>query len=162
MKALSRRCTSLPFTSHWPECSHMAVHICKGGWVMLSPRTHMLTTNRRLDKGRKGIGSKSTISHRMTKKDLYDWVTSLLSLTSHHSPVNFTHSISAVLNCLHFPKHTKLHTMSSSPCPVEPLHSFSFQLLPSHLCLQPHPLWEFHVPLQSSSKHHSILYFPLM
>ena len=73
-----------------------------------------------------------------------------------------THSISAMLNCLHLSKHTKLHTTSSSSCPVEPLHSFSFHLLPSQLHFQPHLLWEFHVPFQPSSKHQSILYFPLM
>ena len=73
----------------------------------------MLTTNRRLDKERKGIGSTSTICHRMTKKDLYDWVTSLLSLTSHHSPVDFTHFISAMLSC-----RISLSTPNSTLCPL--------------------------------------------
>ena len=44
------------------------------------------------------------------------------------------------------PSTPNLHTQSSSLCWAEPLR-FSFQLLTSHLHLQPHPLWELHDPL---------------
>lgn len=85
-------------------------HICKGGWVMLSwvQETH-ITRNRRLDKVRKGIGSTSTIYHRMINKDLYD----CHFLSCLWCPINplsiHTHSISAVLNCLHFWAHQTPH-----------------------------------------------------
>lgn len=105
----------------------------------------MPSKNRRLYKGKKDIGSKtSTICHRVTNKDLDDWVISPLPLTSHQSHMNnHPHPppatpISAMLNYLHFWHWTLPHSGPLLSAWFTSVHSFSSQRLHSCLFLQLH------------------------
>lgn len=150
----------IPLARPW---SHGHTHLERRlGNVVFIPRSLMLATYGRLRKGERllVVQTPSVIGWQTRTLVTGPILPGLWRTTD--PTMTHASSISATLNFLHFPKHTKPPSSVLFFCQAERIYFLSFQFLHSHLHLQLIPCGGANDPLHPSSpKPHSIQSFPL-